>query len=85
MTKKKRKRRIMEAQQKIGAENLERFIGQEITVLVLEKRQGFYIGRTQYDAPEVDGVVFIKRRKLNIGCFVKVKVTDSLEYDLVAE
>jgi ribosomal protein S12 methylthiotransferase len=85
MTKKQRKRRIMEAQQKIGAENLERFIGQEITVLVLEKRQGFYIGRTQYDAPEVDGVVFIKRRKLNIGCFVKVKVTDSLEYDLVAE
>jgi ribosomal protein S12 methylthiotransferase len=85
MTKKKRKRRIMEAQQKIGAKNLEKFIGQEITVLVLEKRKGFYIGRTQYDAPEVDGVVFIKRRKLNIGCFVKVKVTDSLEYDLVAE
>jgi ribosomal protein S12 methylthiotransferase len=85
MTKKKRKRRIMEAQQKIGAENLEKFIGQEITVLVLEKRKGFYIGRTQHDAPEVDGVVFIKRRKLNIGCFVKVKVTDSLEYDLVAE
>ncbi|MCF7871298.1 MAG: MiaB/RimO family radical SAM methylthiotransferase [Candidatus Omnitrophica bacterium] len=84
MTKKKRKRRIMEAQRKIAAENLERFIGREITVLVLEKRKGFYIGRSQYDAPEVDGVVFIKRRKLNVGSFIKVKVTDSLEYDLVA-
>ncbi|MFO8052934.1 MAG: MiaB/RimO family radical SAM methylthiotransferase [Candidatus Omnitrophota bacterium] len=85
MTKKRRLRQVMEAQQKVAAKDLEKFIGKKITVLVLEKRKGFYIGRTQYDAPEVDGVVFIKRDKLKIGRFYKVKVTDSLEYDLVAE
>jgi ribosomal protein S12 methylthiotransferase len=85
MTKKRRLRQVMEAQQEIAAKSLEKFIGKKITVLVLEKREGFYIGRTQYDAPEVDGIVFIKRDKLKIGRFFKVKVTDSLEYDLVAE
>ncbi|MCF7874196.1 MAG: 30S ribosomal protein S12 methylthiotransferase RimO [Candidatus Omnitrophica bacterium] len=85
MTKKRRLRQVMEAQQKVAAEKLEQFVGKKITVLVLEKREGFYIGRTQYDAPEVDGVVFIKRNNLKIGRFYKVKVSDSLEYDLVAE
>ncbi|MCF7872837.1 MAG: MiaB/RimO family radical SAM methylthiotransferase [Candidatus Omnitrophica bacterium] len=84
MTKKRRLRQIMEAQQKVAAESLEKFIGKKITVLVLEKREGFYIGRTQYDAPEVDGVVFIKRKNLKIGQFYPVQIIDSLEYDLVA-
>ena len=44
------------------------------------------MGRSQYDAPEVDGVVYVKcARALKPGDFVKVKVTDTLEYDLVGE
>ncbi len=84
-TKERRRREIMEAQQKISASYLEQFIGKEITVLVTQKNKNFYLGRTEYDAPEVDGLVFIKRKNLKIGQFYKVKVTDSLEYDLVAK
>jgi ribosomal protein S12 methylthiotransferase len=44
-----------------------------------------YIGRTQGDAPEVDGNVFVKGKGLKRGDFVKVKIIDTLEYDLVGE
>jgi ribosomal protein S12 methylthiotransferase len=45
-----------------------------------------YICRTYADAPEVDGEVFIKSAKpLKIGGFAQVKITDTLEYDLVGE
>lgn len=45
-----------------------------------------FLGRTQYDAPEVDGCVYVKSKKsLQPGDFVQVKVTDTLEYDLVGE
>jgi len=45
-----------------------------------------YLGRSQYDAPEVDGLVFVSsKKKLEPGNFVKVKITDTLEYDLVGE
>ncbi|MCX5702563.1 MAG: MiaB/RimO family radical SAM methylthiotransferase [Candidatus Omnitrophica bacterium] len=47
---------------------------------------GVYLGRSQYDAPEVDGLVYVKSRKLlGEGEFVKLKVTNTLEYDLVGE
>ncbi len=85
MVKKKRMRRIMEAQQKIVSQNLKKFVGKKMDVLVLEKNGDFYLGRTEYDAPEVDGVVFIKRKNLRIGRFYKLKIIDSLEYDLVAK
>jgi len=85
MVKKKRMRRIMEAQQKIVSQNLKKFVGKKMNVLVLEKNGDFYLGRTEYDAPEVDGVVFIKRKNLRAGRFYKLKIIDSLEYDLVAE
>lgn len=42
------------------------------------------MGRSQYDAPEVDGLVYIHSSKeLNPGDFVSVKIIDTLEYDLV--
>jgi len=54
--------------------------------LVEEKQDGAYIGRSQGDAPEVDGVVYINTRQLlKIGKFVQVRITDTLEYDLVGE
>jgi len=47
---------------------------------------GVYLGRTQYDAPEVDGQVFVKsKEELKPGDFLKVKITDTQEYDLVGE
>ncbi len=83
-TKKRRMRQVMETQQNITAEKLKSFIGKEIKVLVLAKRKDFYIGRAEYDAPEVDGLVFIKKKNLKVGKFYQVEVVDSLEYDLVA-
>lgn len=77
---------IMSIQQKISEQVNERFLGEAINVLIDQKEGDSYLGRSQYDAPEVDGSVFIRSEKrLKPGDFVKVKITDTLEYDLVGE
>jgi len=77
---------IMSSQAGIAADVNSKLLGKSILVLVEDKLDGAYIGRTQYDAPEVDGVVYINSKKaLKKGEFVKVKITDTLEYDLVGE
>jgi ribosomal protein S12 methylthiotransferase len=74
-------------QQEISNQVNKGFQGRVLDILVeeaLDKCQ--YTGRTQYDAPEVDGIVHIKsKRLLRPGDFVKVKITDTLEYDLVGD
>jgi ribosomal protein S12 methylthiotransferase len=76
----------MSSQQGISREINQRFLGRIIDVLIDDRHKGTYVGRSQYDAPEVDGVVYVKSiRTLRPGEFVKVKVTDTLEYDLVGE
>lgn len=77
---------IMLQQQRISREINEKFLGKTLDVLIDEKENGVYIGRSQYDAPEVDGLVYINSKKeLKPGDFVRVKITDTLEYDLTAE
>jgi ribosomal protein S12 methylthiotransferase len=77
---------IMSAQRQIAAKVSAKFLGKTISVLVEEEQNGAYIGRSQFDAPEVDGVVYINTRKpLKIGKFVRIKITDTYEYDLVGE
>ncbi|MDO8489377.1 MAG: TRAM domain-containing protein, partial [Candidatus Omnitrophota bacterium] len=77
---------IMSAQQEIASELNKRFLGKNIDVLIEEKQDGVYVGRSQADAPEVDGVVYVKSKKiLKPGEFVRTKITDTLEYDLVGE
>ena len=63
---------------------MHRFIGKELDVLVEEKNENHYFGRTQFDAPEVDGGVFINKSNLKIGQFYRAKIVDSYEYDLIA-
>ena len=62
-------------------------IGQEFDVIIDEEdEKGVYIGRTQYDAPEIDNTVLVRtRQKHNPGDFVRVKITDAFDYDLVGE
>ncbi len=84
MTRKRRRRQIMETQQKITSEWARKFIGKKIEVLVIEKDKDFYLARSRYDAPEVDGLVFINKKNLKVGQFYKAKVVDSFEYDLLA-
>jgi len=78
---------IMAVQQKISASSNKKFLGRVIRALIDEKEGGdIYLGRNQYDAPEVDGLVYVKSKKLlNPGNFVDVKITDTLEYDLTGE
>ncbi|MFH1354787.1 MAG: MiaB/RimO family radical SAM methylthiotransferase, partial [Candidatus Omnitrophota bacterium] len=77
---------IMSLQREISTEVNKRMIGQSIDVLIDQAKKGSYLGRTQYDAPEVDGLVYVRsKQKLEAGDIVKVKINDTLEYDLVGE
>jgi len=67
--------------------NMEK-IGNIYDILVEEKVEGesVYIGRTAYDAPEIDGIVYVhSERTLGPGVFVRVLIKDALEYDLMGE
>lgn len=87
--KKRRLNILMQEQQKISAALHQRFIGQSLRVLIDEQQnsqEDIYLGRSPYDAPEVDGLVYVHSlRKLNPGDFVDVTITDAYEYDLMAE
>lgn len=77
---------IMSLQQEISRKLNKDFIGKVIPVLIDEKEKDIYLGRSQYDAPEVDGIVYVNSEKdLKSGDFVNVKITDTMEYDLVGE
>jgi ribosomal protein S12 methylthiotransferase len=78
---------IMSLQQKISQELNRKFLGRTLRVLIDEGQgQDKYLGRSQYDAPEVDGLVYINsKRKLSPGQFIEAKITDTLEYDLVGQ
>ncbi len=77
---------IMSLQQEISTGINSKFIGKTLKVLVDECKNGDYVGRSEFDAPEVDGLVYIKsKRRLKPGDFVNLKITDTLEYDLVGE
>ena len=78
---------IMELQQGISLENNYKRIGKTYKVMIDRKEGGQFIGRTEYDSPEVDNEVLIDAKKdyLRIGDFTTVKVTDATEFDLMAE
>ena len=77
---------LMAAQAEISVSKNEKLVGKTFEVLIEENpEQGVYIGRTRFQAPEVDGVTFIYANGLEIGTFVKVIVTDAFEYDIAGE
>ena len=75
---------IMELQENISRELNEAKVGRVFKVLIDRKEGGEFIGRTEFDSPEVDNEVIIdaKEKYLRIGDFVNVKVTSSTEFDL---
>ena len=79
--------RLMSLQQEISCQINKKYLGTIQEVLIEEKnKSNIYLGRTQMDAPEVDGLVYVKSAKaLSPGDFVKVKINDTLEYDLAGE
>ena len=80
----RRHNRLMAAQKKISADNNRRYLEKIIPVLVESSpEKGVYMGRTRFQAPEVDGVTIIHADQLAIGDVIRVRITDTLEYDLI--
>ena len=88
MTKKSRYNKIMQAQQEVYKEISKNYIGKELEVL-LEARSfdgKYYIARSYMDVPDIDGVIFVNCGEDNLeGEFVKVKITNVQDYDLIGE
>jgi ribosomal protein S12 methylthiotransferase len=78
---------IMDAQMEISAELNQAKVGQTMRVLVDRLEGDHYIGRTEFDSPDVDNEVLIPTGEYSLtpGRFVTVKITDATEYDLQAE
>jgi len=75
--------RFMELQQGISTARLARKVGREIDVLIDEVDEDGAVGRSSADAPEIDGCVYVSSDKpLKAGDMVRVRITDSDEYDL---
>ena len=84
--KQRRLDRLMALQQQISAEIEAEKVGQRLQVVIDRKEGNYYVGRTEFCSPEVDPEVLIPaaERRLRVGCFYDVEITDSEEFDLYA-
>ncbi len=82
-----RANRLMEVQQEISLATNLAMVGKEMKVLIDRKEGDFFIGRTEFDSPEVDNEVLIPadRFYVRVGDFARVSIIDADEYDLHAE
>jgi ribosomal protein S12 methylthiotransferase len=83
--KQERADRIMEIQNGIAKEHNQKTIGKSLKVIIDREEGDYFIGRTEYDSPEVDQEVLLHKddnKALNIGEFYTVEITDSEDYDL---
>ena len=78
-------KKIMNIQRKISQKHNQNLIGKTFKVLIDRLEGEYYVGRTEYDSPEIDNEVLIKKSKfkIKIGDFVRVKIADANEYDLL--
>ena len=78
---------LMSIQQEISAEKAAEKVGKAYKVIIDRKEGEYYVGRTEYDSPEVDPEVLIKAgaHPLTIGDFYEVKVSDADDFDLYGE
>jgi len=84
--KRSRMERILELQAGISKEILQKYIGQTVPVLVegLSRETDLLLeGRTVYQAPDIDGIVYINDGTANPGDIVQVRITEAQIYDLV--
>ncbi len=85
--KEERASRIMEIQQEISLKKNSERVGKVMRVLFDKKEGGNFVGRTQYDSPEVDNEVLVtaKNNYIRLGDFANIKITEATEYDLIGE
>ena len=85
-TKQERVDQLMELQAQISEEINAQKVGQILKVIIDREEEDFYVGRTEFDSPDVDGeVLIVKNKNLEIGNFYQVRITDSDMYDLYGE
>ena len=83
--KEERLSKLMEVQEDIALTVNAAKIGQILKVIIDSETTEFYIGRTEFDSPDVDGEVLIRKEEpLTIGSFYNVKVTSAMPFDLMA-
>lgn len=84
--KKRRQEVLMNAQYSITEVSNKNRVGNVYKVIIDSFADGKYTGRSYMDSPEIDsGIIFTSNKKLNIGDFVNVKITDFDGYDLIGE
>lgn len=85
--KEERKAELMEIQKEISQSKNDEMLGKKIKVIIDGKEGDFYVGRSERDAPEVDGEVLIDAQNisLSIGEFYSAEIYDCNEYDLFAK
>jgi len=78
---------IMQVQEQISWEINQEKIGKEFKVIIDRKEDEYFVGRTEFDSPEVDPEVLIpiENGEFNVGEFYQIKITDAESYDLIGE
>jgi ribosomal protein S12 methylthiotransferase len=82
-----RANRLMEIQQEISLEHNEALVGQTFKVLFDRKEGEYFVGRTEYDSPEVDNEVLVPAKDyyVRIGDYAEIRITEASDYDLYGE
>lgn len=84
--KQSRLERLMAAQEEIALAGQEAKVGQSLRVIIDREEEEFYVGRTEFDSPEVDPEVLVSKNKpLNKGEFYNVRITSAMPFELMAE
>lgn len=84
----KRKSYIMEVQEEISSENMEKYLNKTYEMLIEEIYDDLLVGRTIADSPEIDGVSLVYgpfNKDYQLGDFIDIKIIDHLEHDLIGE
>lgn len=78
--------KLMALQQEIALNHNLKKVGTTLTSIIDREEEEYYVGRTEFDSPEVDPELYIKKTdKLKIGNFYKVLITDAMPYELFGE
>ena len=85
--KEQRAAQIMEAQERISWELNQQKVGTTLRCMIDRKEGDYFVGRSEYDSPDVDNEVWIPAESsyLRIGEFVHVRITEASDFDLYGE
>ena len=85
--KQKRVEEIMEIQQQISWEKNQEKVGKVFKCIFDRKEGDYFVGRTEYDSPDVDNTVLVPAKDvyISIGDFANVRITSAEDYDLIGE